>query len=494
MKILRTLGVALIAAVVGVASAFVVVFVVYLDSRPDLLMWHETQLKSEYTAASPIHTFEEYVALESRVFAELDERIYTRSNTGDTRVINRYIRGSISDPARWAQNWNRTFELRQDAPRAAVLLLHGMSDSPYSLRALGQRLHAEGAWVVGLRLPGHGTLPSGLTTLRWQDMAAATRLAVRHLHEKTAGAPLFIIGYSTGGALAVEYTLDGMNDGNLPQPAGLILISPAIGVTPAAVLAVWQARLGRLLGLDKLAWSDLKPEYDPFKYGSFAVNAGDQVYRLTVEVADRLESMRKANALLRFPRVLVFQSAVDATVSVTAVTTILLRKLPAGRNELILFDVNRIVEVEALLRADPAPSIDALIRDTALPFTVSVVTNENTQSRSVVLKRSRAGVVDIRALPGANSWPKGVFCLSHVALPIAPVDSLYGAEPSEPSPGIQLGSLAVYGERDAAQVPAADMLRLRWNPFYAFVEGKVLEFVLPPAEDSNALTRAAVWR
>src|SRR4030088_3017231 len=33
------------------------------------------------------------------------------------------------------------------------------------------------AWVIGLRLPGHGTVPSGLTIRRWQDMAAAVRLA-----------------------------------------------------------------------------------------------------------------------------------------------------------------------------------------------------------------------------------------------------------------------------------------------------------------------------
>ena len=51
--------------------------------------------------------------------------------------------------------------------------MHGMSDSPYSLRALGQRFHREGYHVVGLRLPGHGTVPSGLLKTTWKDMAAA---------------------------------------------------------------------------------------------------------------------------------------------------------------------------------------------------------------------------------------------------------------------------------------------------------------------------------
>ena len=60
-----------------------------------------------------------------------------------------------------------------------MLLLHGMSDAPYSLRALGEALHARGFHVLGLRLPGHGTAPSGLVTATWEDMAAAVALAAR---------------------------------------------------------------------------------------------------------------------------------------------------------------------------------------------------------------------------------------------------------------------------------------------------------------------------
>ena len=46
-----------------------------------------------------------------------------------------------------------------------------MSDSPYSLRAIGQSLNQQHFWVVGLRLPGHGTAPSGLLSIHWEDMA-----------------------------------------------------------------------------------------------------------------------------------------------------------------------------------------------------------------------------------------------------------------------------------------------------------------------------------
>ena len=69
-----------------------------------------------------------------------------------------------------------------------------------------------------------------------------------------------------------------------PSLASLVLISPAIGITPAAVLAKWMDRLALLPGLKKFAWKSILPEFDPYKYNSFATNAGYQVHRLTQSV------------------------------------------------------------------------------------------------------------------------------------------------------------------------------------------------------------------
>ena len=116
-------------------------------------------------------------------------------------------------------------------PRGAVLLLHGMTDSPYSLRAIGMVLHEAGFHVLGLRLPGHGTAPAELKHVRWRDMAAAVRVATDHLFQRVGNRPLHIVGYSTGGALALNYSLDALEDPSTRSPASLILVSPAIGVT-----------------------------------------------------------------------------------------------------------------------------------------------------------------------------------------------------------------------------------------------------------------------
>jgi hypothetical protein len=62
-------------------------------------------------------------------------------------------------------------------------------------------------------------------------------------------------------------------------------------------------------------------------------------------------------------------------------------------------------------------------------------------------------------------------------VPFPPGDPLYGGAPREASPGIRLGQIALRGERGVLQIPASDMLRLRWNPFYPYLESRVLAFV-----------------
>jgi alpha-beta hydrolase superfamily lysophospholipase len=461
----------------GALVVLAVVFILYLVGRPDLEVWHTVDLDEEFTVDAGVATFAEYLALEERLFAQLDEEVYAKIPAGERRLINRYDKGSLSDPARWSPNWNRSFMLAADAPKAAVLLLHGMSDSPYSLRNLGQQLNAAGALALGLRIPGHGTAPSGLVEVTWQDMAAAVRLAMRHLAKQAAGRPIYIVGYSNGAALAVHYALATLEDDTLPKVAGLVLLSPAIGVSPAAALAVWQARLGHLLGLDKLAWSGIQPEYDPFKYGSFAVNAGDVVYRLTNEIQTDLGRLKAAGRLEGFPPLLVFSSVVDATVSTRALVEGLLKRLPEGAHELVLFDINRMAEIGPIMTSNPIGVIQALREDPKLGFTLTLVTNADAASRQAVALAKRSGDVGFSATDLGLSWPRDLYSLSHIALPFPPYDPLYGGQPTEESPGIQLGDIVLRGERGALLIPASDMLRLRWNPFYPYLEGRVLAFL-----------------
>jgi len=464
----------LVYGLVGALMVLLVVGVRQLNARPNLRIWHGAELDAEFDVESPVASLDDYWELEERLFGQLETRVIDRLRPPDRTQINRFHRGSRSDPGRWPRNWNRSFELREPTPRAGVLLLHGMSDSPYSLRHLGEALHEAGAWVVGLRLPGHGTAPSGLVTTRWEDMAAATRLGARHLRERIGSAPLYLIGYSNGAALAVQYAIASLEDASRPRVQGLVLVSPSIGVTPLAAFAVWQARLGHLLGMPKLAWSAIQPEYDPFKFNSFAVNAGDQVHRLTAEIRRGLDRLERAGQLGELPPVLAFQSVTDATVSTRAVIDVLFQRLPEAGHKLVLFDLNRWAAAQDLLASDPLASIAADLGGTRLSFTIALVTNESEQSARVVLRRKRAGQIEIEEEPLNLEWPAGIFSLAHVSLPFPASDPLYGGPDAPESPGIEIGRAELRGERGVLQVRADDLMRLRWNPFYPFLEKRVL--------------------
>ena len=362
----------LLSSLLGALVVIVALAVYELNSRPDLSVWHTTVLDQEFSADSGLKNFREYLELEDRLFEQLDQEIYQKIERNDKRAINRYLRDSLSDPGRWPTNWNRSFVLPVDDPKFGVLLLHGMSDSPYSLRSIGQLLHGHGAYVIGMRVPGHGQAPSGLLETTWEDMAAAVRLAMTELHEKAAGVPSYIVGYSNGGALAVQYTLDSLADESLKAVDGLILISPEIGISKFAALAKWQERLGHLLGLEKLAWNSLSPEYDPWKYGSFALNAGKQAYRITQEIQRQITAQAKAGTLGRVPPILAFQSVVDATVTAPALVNNLFDRLPAIsseqgnshqiHHELVLFDINRYAEIEPMMKDNPSAWIDPMLK------------------------------------------------------------------------------------------------------------------------------------
>jgi pimeloyl-ACP methyl ester carboxylesterase len=307
-------------------------------------------------------------------------------------------------------------------------------------------------------------------------MAAAVALAVNEARRMAGtSAPVYLIGYSIGGALSVHHALEALH--GMAEPIdGLVLISPAIGLTPLAGLASVQAGMGHLLGLRALAWNSVALEYDPFKYGSFAINAARQSYLLTEAIKGDIDRAGAKGLLAGMPPILAFQSILDATVSVRAVIDSLFRKLPAGPYELVLFDVNHRSAAVKLLSSDPGGEIEALLEDGGLAFTLSLVTNIEPSEQKVAVGRRAPSDAAPREIPIGLSWPDGVYSLSHVALPFPASDPLYGDGSASDSPGIRLGNLALRGERGGIVVSPGEMLRLRWNPFYPYLEQHILEF------------------
>ena len=454
----------------------------FLRSGPEPDLWHEVAL-GDFTAAqaTTVRSLQDYLELEARLFDELQQRVYRAREPTERDLFNRYSAGSFSDPNAWPVNWNRTFRLEPPqgtSPRGAVLLLHGLTDSPYSLRSIGEHLAGRGFEVVGLRLPGHGTAPSGLLSFRIEDMQAAVRLAVRDLHSRAApDRPLLLVGYSNGAALAVDYALAALDDATLPRPNGLVLLSPAIGVSKLAAVGRIKTGLSSLPGFGRAAWEVIGLEFDPYKYTSFSFHAAGETDRLTRRIARDVERHAAGQPLRGFPPVLAFLSTVDATIKAEAVVDALLEHLAPDGHELVLFDVNRLAAVQSLLVDDPGPLTDKLRSRPQRPFALSVITNSSEQSADVVELRSSAGSGETARRELGLAWPPTVFSLSHVALPFPPDDPLYGYAADAVVDRVQLGSVEVRGENGVLSVPMWALTRQRSNPFHAYVLERADGFV-----------------
>ena len=447
---------------------------------PDLKPWHRAALTEEYTHADSIRVpdWAAWLRLEDRLFAELGREVYAQVGAGDRSRFNRFTEGSASDGNAYPDNGNRSYEMPVTTPVCGAVMIHGLSDSPYLLKGLAARLHDRGCWVVGLRLPGHGTAPSALRAVHWQDWAAAVRLAVRHLRTRIGeDGKIYLVGFSTGAALSVEYALARLEGERTPRIDGLVLLSPAIGVDALAGLAVWQKRLSRLPGLGKLAWLDVAPEYDPYKYTSFPVNAGQQIYDLTRVIDERMTRLATSGPVTGFPRTLIFQSVADATVSPQAVIRILLSRLAAEGHELVAFDINRIADAVPLLRPGTANPAERLLRGPPWSFHATLLTNESDSSRTVVALERAPGDSAIHRRPTGVAWPPGIFALSHVAVPVAPEDPIYGARAPRAGRAIYLGDLELHGEQGMLAIPPTALERLRFNPFFTYLWQRTARFL-----------------
>jgi hypothetical protein len=231
-------------------------------------------------------------------------------------------------------------------------------------------------------------------------------------------------------------------------------------------------------GFGRVAWTQTTPEFDPYKYNSFPTNAGAQVHLLTRSVSSRIGRLATAGNANAMPPILVFKSAVDATVSTNAVVDRLLGRLPDNGNELVLFDINRAAWTSVLLVSDPAPLTNRLVSDASLPFTFTLIANANNESTSVVAHSKKPYTEKFTSTKPLNiEWPRGVISLSHVALPFAPDDKLYGRYPPADRTTLFLGQMEIRGERGLMTISSDWLLRIRYNPFYDVIEHRILDWI-----------------
>ena len=468
------------------AGAFLFGWAEFARRLPELKGWHRQAPAAEFHAADarPGYTFDAYLGQEAVVFKQLEALVTGPWKAEAAGRFNRFRVGSVCNPdSTLERNWNHSFVLKAAKPIGGVLLIHGLSDSPYSLRALALRLQAEGYAVVGLRVPGHGTCPRALAEVSWEDWTAAVRIAVRGVRELIPpDAPLVLAGYSNGGALSVHYATSALEDKSLPAVSALVLFSPMIGVSPLARVSRLYRTVAFLSGDAKAQWSAVSAEVDPFKYCSWPMNASEQAWGLTQEVERRLAALERAGRMREMPPILALQSAIDATVAVPRLITVLFDRLkPGGPSELVLFDVNRLSWLGNLVDLAFEDQVRPRLQREDLPFKLTLVVNVATNSLAVKAETRAGGSLTEVTLNEA--WPKEVFSLSHIAVPISPQDPVYGTSEATAKSGLPLGSVTIRGEHGALAIPDSLLVRQRFNPFYSFMENHALQWLAENAKD-----------
>jgi esterase/lipase len=223
---------------------------------------------------------------------------------------------------------NRPFELIPDESRfprnragrhgKGILLIHGLSDSPYFLKPIARHLRERGFLVRSILLPGHGTVPGDLLSVSYQEWIRATEYGVAQLKHQVE--KLYLGGFSTGGALCIREALKNQD------VQGMILFAPAAGIkSPWAFMADFMKLFRDWLGSEG-------DDRDYAKYESFAINGGAQVYRLTRELDDAFASGKR----LSMP-VFTAVSADDISVDTDKMVDIFSAYVTSPRSVLMLY-------------------------------------------------------------------------------------------------------------------------------------------------------------
>jgi len=445
---------------------------------PPLAPWH-TYVPHDLKAAKLAKLeWRGYLDAENKLFEEVRVNVTGKLDPEARIAANRYFDGSPIYPGKFATDWNRSYVMEPDAaPVGAVVLLHGLTDSPYSLRHVARRYREHGYVVIAPRLPGHGTVPAGLSAVDWEDWTAATRLAVREARRRVgAPRPLHLVGFSNGGALAMQYALDALGDKSLARPDRLVLLSPMIGITAFARFAGVFGWPAVFPAFANAAWLSVVPEFNPFKYNSFPINGARQSSLLTRVLRRQIRDLARDNRLAGLPPILTFQSVVDFTVSTRAIVDVLYAPLPANGSELVLFDVNRGAKVSPLLRSSSERALERLLPDPPRRFRTTIISSVGSDTGDVLERVTEAGATAEQARKLGIAYPRELFSLSHVAIPFPVSDALYGMDPGpEEDFGVNLGTLAVRGEVGMLIVSLDSLVRASSNPFFPYMLGRIEE-------------------
>ena len=218
------------------------------------------------------------------------------------------------------------FQVAGSGPRGrtGILLQHGFTGSPFSMRPWAEHLAEQGYTVSVPLLPGHGTSWRDLNRHTWADWYAAMTTAFDELSERVDR--VFVCGLSMGGGLALRLAADRPD-----EVAGLVLVNPAVHI------ARWETTLLPVVkhlmpGLRGGLGNDVKKDQAVQEegYERTPLKAADSMFR-------GYRRVRRDLGRVRSP-LLMFRSVVDHVVDPSSGRIILHRIASTEVEERLLHD------------------------------------------------------------------------------------------------------------------------------------------------------------
>ena len=225
-----------------------------------------------------------------------------------------FQRFSVCSPA-LRNDGNAPYILHHGKPvDTVVVLLHGLSDSPFYMSGIARALHDKGYNVIVPLNVGHGQLDAS-------DEMSDSKLAERwgaHLNDVMALAPqlgkhVYLGGFSTGGALSVQHYLH--HPDNID---GLRLFSGALAL---------DSGVERLSGIWGIQWVArfLDGHYEtqgpnPYKYPTIASFSGLELMEVIDDVRDQFEQGKTVDV-----PVFAAHSQADTTTPITGIEDLMSR-------------------------------------------------------------------------------------------------------------------------------------------------------------------------
>lgn len=107
-----------------------------------------------------------------------------------------------------------------DAGEVGVLLCHGLTATTAEVRPLAELLYGNGFSIAAPLLPGHGTAPHLLNSVKWQDWVAEIEVSYEKIAEKCE--QVYVGGESTGALLALYLASEH------PEISGILAFAPVL--------------------------------------------------------------------------------------------------------------------------------------------------------------------------------------------------------------------------------------------------------------------------